>query len=178
MNNKISLIAIVLILIGLISYLFLNNNISPAKESIKPTTEETYSDSDTESYKTPKIISLSRYQGPIGTKIKIHGDNLVDAKGNQNIVIENSKGEKAFMGFGDGEEITDIDGKFIKWDNLAVTIYERTCKDRVTDAGLPCKSWMNITPGKYKIYIDHKNTEGHYESNKVEFTITNDTDSQ
>lgn len=131
-------------------------------------------ESKTRAYRSPVIDSISPSSGSIGTEIKIYGTNLLDNRGDQNVVIVNSKGELAYLGFGDasGSEVRDSAGNFLRWSYLKVKIGSRICKERATDAGLPCASWMTILPGRYFIFIDHTNVQGHFESNRVEFTVS------
>lgn len=117
-------------------------------------------------YSFPVIDSISPTSGPLGTEIKVFGKNMVDARGDQNVAIVNDKGEIAYFGFGDAS---------FERTYLRVKVDSRICKKRGTDATLPCSSWMTVIPGKYYIFIDHNNFQGHFESNKIMFTILRGT---
>ncbi len=170
------LIAIIALLVVGGVYIYKNKKVEvPAVvDTIVQQPNQVQNTSNTSSENTPVIDSITPSNGHVGTEIKIKGKNLVDAGGNQNIVIVNNKEELAYLGFGDatGSDVRDSNGKFLYWSYLKVTIGSKICKNRSTNAGLPCKAWMTILPGNYQMFIDHTNAIGHVESNRAAFTVT------
>ncbi len=114
----------------------------------------------------PSISSVVPSYGSIGASVELKGHNLLSNRGDQNLMIENSNGEKASLGFGDPTHLNTSEGVGMKF-----VVSEKVCKDFATDAGLPCKNWMTIVPGEYKIYVVGPSHE-FFTSNKVNFTIT------
>lgn len=119
---------------------------------------------------TPIITSISQSSGPIGTTVELKGYNLLDNRGDQNLIIENSKGEASSFGFGNPEHL-NLSEKYV---SMKFTLNEKVCKQWGTDAGLPCKDWMIIIPGEYRIYVAGiSNGAGtNMVSNVVKFTVT------
>jgi hypothetical protein len=116
----------------------------------------------------PSVSSIIPDSGSLGTSVELKGYNLLSNRGEQNIVIENSNGDKAYLGFGNTTHL-NISEKYV---SMKFDLSEKVCKDFATDAGLPCKSWMAIVPGEYKIYVIGPSYE-FFTSNKVNFTIIN-----
>ena len=115
------------------------------------------------------ITSISKSSGRIGDTIEIKGTNLLDARGDQNLRIMNSKGEDASLG---PIEITRVDG----YDIMSFTLTNDKCKEFGSDRGGPCMSdSMDITPGEYNIYV--KSVLDNFESNKIKFTVVENTNS-
>ena len=116
------------------------------------------------------ISSISKSSGPIGTAVELKGYNLLSNRGDQNLVIENSKGEVASFGFGNPEHLKPSE----KYVRMNFTLSDRVCKQWETDMGGPCtKGWMTIVPGEYKIYVASNGfTDKSAMSNKVTFIVT------
>jgi hypothetical protein len=113
---------------------------------------------------TPKINSISPTMGPIGTIIQIKGDNLNGFEGDMDAMIENSKGETAFLQGLDGvlKDFKKVD------QTIRVKIESKICKTNNSYSGLPCESYLDITPGIYNIYVYPWGKM----SNKIKFTVT------
>ena len=105
------------------------------------------------------ITSLSSYSGPAGTKLEIRGCNFAGFEGDKNAWIENSQGVRGVLY---GEQ--DSTAKMIK-----VTLKSPLCSKDNSYSGLPCSSYLTLTPGTYKIWTTPwgANTK----SNLATFTI-------
>gem|GEM_PF-2068778 len=113
----------------------------------------------------PVITSISLSSGPIGTVTELKGTNLTGFEGDLDAIIENSKGETAFLpGIGSVPR-TD--------QTIRVKIDGQLCKSNNSYSGLPCTSYLIITPGIYKIYTSPWGKM----SNKVQFTVIGSTSS-
>jgi hypothetical protein len=108
----------------------------------------------------PVISSISPSSGPIGTIIELRGTNLNGFEGDLDAIIENSKGESGYM-LGGNSFITDKN-------LIKVKIESKICKQNNSYSGLPCESYLNITPGVYNIYTAPWGKI----SNKMQFTVT------
>ena len=109
----------------------------------------------------PLIVSITPSSGPIGTVVELKGKNLAGFEGDLDAVLENSKGEIAFLpGIG---QVPRAD------QTIRVKIESKLCKSNNSYSGLPCKDYLSIMPGKYFIYSLPWNKQ----SNKVQFTVTN-----
>ncbi len=111
--------------------------------------------------KLPVITSISQSSGPIGTIITLIGTNLAGFEGDLNAIIENEKGETAFL---PGIGSVPVNDKIIK-----IKIESQLCKKDNSYSGKPCESYLNIIPGTYNIYTAPWGKI----SNKVKFTVTN-----
>lgn len=106
----------------------------------------------------PVISSISPSSGPIGTVVELRGTNLNGFEGDLDAIIENSKGESAYM-----LGMNRTDANLIK-----VRVESKICKQNNSYSGLPCKAYLNITPGVYNIYTSPWGKV----SNKMQFTVT------
>lgn len=111
----------------------------------------------------PTINSISPSTGPIGTIVELRGTNLAGFEGDLDAVIENSKGETAIL-LGTNRAITDPN-------LIKVKIESKLCKANNSYSGLFCTSYLDITPGVYKISTSPWGES----SNKVQFTVIPDT---
>lgn len=112
----------------------------------------------------PVINSIYPTSGPIGTMVTIIGSNLNGFEGDMDAMIENSKGETAFLLGLDGiPSVFQANNQIIR-----VKIEDKICRKGNTYTGLPCESYLNITPGVYNIYAYPWGKM----SNKVKFTVT------
>jgi len=119
-----------------------------------------------------KITSISKTSGSIGDTIVIEGYNILDARGDQNIVIKNSQGDIGYLGFGNPEHI-NVEKKNVK---MSFTLEKEVCRDPATDKGGPCMAGsVSIIPGEYSIYV--KSALANFESNKVKFTVVENSNS-
>jgi len=108
----------------------------------------------------PVIRSILPSSGPIGTVIELKGVNLAGFEGDLDAVIENSKGETAFLpGIG---SVPRTDGI------IRVKIEAKECETNTGYSGLPCQKFLDIVPGAYFIYAAPWNKT----SNKVQFTVS------
>lgn len=88
------------------------------------------------------ITSLSSYSGPVGTSVEIRGCNFAGFEGDKNARIENTQG---VIGILYGEQGSTA--KVIK-----VTLKSPLCSQDNSYSGLPCSSYLTLTPGTYKIW--------------------------
>jgi hypothetical protein len=108
----------------------------------------------------PHIDSISQTSGPIGTIIEIKGENLEGFEGDLNAIIENEKGETAYL---KGIGSVPREDKTIR-----IKIESKVCTLNNSYSGLPCEKYLNITPGIYFIYTSPWGKI----SNKVQFNVT------
>jgi hypothetical protein len=136
----------------------------PNCEFVCPTATTTATSTNTAT-DTPKINSIFPSAGPAGTIIQIKGDNLNGFEGDMDAMIENSKGETAFLPGLDGtlKDSSQINNQIIR-----VKIESEICKTNNSYSGLPCKSYLDIIPGVYNIYVSPWGKV----SNKLRFTVT------
>ena len=106
---------------------------------------------------TPVITSLSSYSGTTGTKLEIRGCNFSGFEGDKYAWVENSQGAKGILRGEAGS--TD---KLLK-----VTLRSPLCEQDNSYNGLPCTSYLTLTPGTYKIYT----TPWGKKSNEATFAI-------
>lgn len=134
----------------------------PNCEFVCPTTTTTSTSTDTAT-NTPKIKSISPTSGHVGTVVVIVGNNLNGFEGDMDAMIENSKGETAFLPGLDGvlKDFKKADQK------IRIKIESKICKTNNSYSGLPCESYLNITPGVYNIYVSPWGKD----SNKLKFTV-------
>jgi hypothetical protein len=103
----------------------------------------------------PRISSLSIYSGTIGTEIVINGFGFAS--------------HDTLVWFDNGSQRGLLWGGMPSSDNfITVKLEEQLCQKYTGGSGLPCPSYMNVVPGKYKIYIENRNGK----SNAVDFTVT------
>lgn len=154
-NQKGFIVPIVIIIIVIVVIYFLAH-VYQSKKTDSPVVINSNLPAQTStSTAQPSITSISTTSGSIGSVIELKGYNLIDVRGDQNIIIENSNKETASFGFGDVTHL-DLSKKF---SSIKFTLAAKVCNQLGTDAGLPCKTWMNIIPGQYKIYIDNIRNE-------------------
>ena len=106
----------------------------------------------------PVITSLSSNSGPVGVKFEIRGCNFSGFEGDKNAWIENTQGVKGLL-YG---EVGSTD-KLLK-----VTLKSALCQTDTSYSGLPCREWLVLIPGVYKIYIMPLGKK----SNEANFSIT------
>ncbi|MDP1688774.1 MAG: hypothetical protein Q8L47_01425 [bacterium] len=105
----------------------------------------------------PYISSLSRYSGVGTILLEINGSNFVGFEGDLNAWIENSQGVKGLLR-GQAGSNNNL---------LKVTLSSPLCKQDNSYSGLECSSWLNLTPGTYKIYVETPTDK----SNIISFSI-------
>lgn len=106
----------------------------------------------------PVITSLSRYSGPIGTKIEIHGCNFSGFEGDLNAWIENNNQGVRGILYGEAGSTSKL---------IKVTLTSPLCQKDNSYSGLPCDAWLTLTPGVYEIYT----TPLGEKSNELTFTV-------
>jgi len=112
---------------------------------------------------SPHINSITPSSGPIGTTIEIKGSNLAGLEGDLDAVFENQGGEPvSITGLG---PVPRADGV------IRIKIPDKVCRVNNSYSGLPCNSYLNMTPGIYKVYAMPWGKK----SNVVTFTITSDS---
>lgn len=105
----------------------------------------------------PVITSISSYFGSVGTKIELGGCNFTGFEGDKNAWIENDQGVKGII-YGEMGSTAKL---------VILTLKSPLCQKDTSYSGLPCDSWLTLTPGVYKIYV----TPWGNTSNIVDFTI-------
>lgn len=108
----------------------------------------------------PFISSIDKSSGPIGTTVTLKGSNLAGFEGDLDAWIENSSGEKGYL--------PGIYSNQVKTNEITVKIPEKACKQINSYSGNPCTSYLNITPGIYKLYTSPWGKK----SNIVTFEVT------
>jgi len=110
--------------------------------------------------KLPVINSIMPNSGSIGTTVEIRGENLAGFESDLHTIIENSKGEKGvILAENQSEYVSDL---------IRIKIRDKFCQQDTSYSGLPCKSYLIIAPGIYKIYTQPWGNK----SNVVNFEIT------
>ena len=152
---------IISILVLLISILLIWNFTQPKNQpATPPTTPVATTTEPLDTNPTPHIDSISQSSGPIGTILELKGQNLAGFEGDLDAIIENEKGETAFLS---GIGRVPREDKTIR-----VKIESKVCTVNNNYSGLPCEKYLNITPGRYFIYTNPWGTI----SNKWQFTVT------
>ena len=105
------------------------------------------------------ITSLSSYSGLVGTKLEIRGCNFAGFESDKIAWVENSQGVKGVL-YGEQGSTAKV---------IKATLKSPLCSQDNSYSGLPCSSYLTLTPGTYKIWIMPwgENTK----SNLVTFTI-------
>lgn len=106
----------------------------------------------------PVIDSISPQSGPVGTVIEVRGKNLLGFEGDRNLWVKNSQGIQGIV-YGDLVSTTSY---------IKATLSSPLCQTDESYRGLPCASWLELTPGVYKIYANPWGNK----TNEVLFTIT------
>jgi hypothetical protein len=109
----------------------------------------------------PVISSINPSSGTTGTIVVLKGKNLAGFEGDLDAWIKDSKGQVAYL---------PSYGK-LQANQITVAIPDKACKANNSYSGLPCKEYLPIVPGNYKIFT---NPWGNL-SNEVYFTVTNDS---
>jgi hypothetical protein len=106
----------------------------------------------------PVITSISPNPATIGQTITVTGRNLKGFEGDKMLIIENSFGQKGII----YDESGSTQDGIIKF-----TLKDTYCTSNTSYSGLPCPSYINITPGTYYIYTQPWGKI----SNKLEFKV-------
>ena len=160
------LIIIVLLVIGGGVYIYKNkkqiNDLPPQTDTaVKiPSSTASLPPSCTDQPESKAVItSLSSYSGPVGTDLEIRGCNFAGFEGDKNAIIENSEGVIGIL-YGESGSTANV---------IKVTLKSPLCSQNNSYSGLPCGSYLTLTPGTYKIYAMPWGTDT--KSNLVNFTI-------
>lgn len=113
-----------------------------------------------------EIKSLNPLFGQIGDYFELEGYNLLDSRGDQNIVIENSSGEVGYLGFGSPRHL-NIEKKYVV---MSFELPNEVCTTMGTDLGVCTGDKFNIVPGNYEIYVVHGGLSD-LESNRITITV-------
>jgi hypothetical protein len=89
----------------------------------------------------PVITSLSSYIWRIGSEIEIRGCNFYGFESDRTIKLTNSAGQEVSLYHLGGPSGT-----------FRVKLNDKICLQDNSYSGLPCQNYLDITPGKYKIY--------------------------
>lgn len=109
------------------------------------------------------IDSITPSDGSIGTVLEIKGRNGFSGYGT--VWMENSEGTSGvLLGNPNSDDSTIIETK---------PIPSRLCNHDEGGRGMPCSTWMEVSPGTYKIFVTGPNNLGQYsKSNSVNFIVT------
>jgi hypothetical protein len=107
----------------------------------------------------PAIISIEPSSGPIGTNIAL---SVTGPMGHDNHVWMANGTQKGLLWSGD-PPLVNLGNQYIE-----VTLPAKLCQQYTGASGLPCSSWMEVTPGVYEIYLENQ----YGKSNSVNFTVT------
>ena len=105
----------------------------------------------------PIIRTISPSSGPVGTKITLTGCGFRGFEGDTDLWFTNSKEVKGVL-YGNANN-TDT--------SITATIPAKLCTQNTSYQGIPCPSYMDITPGAYSV-----TESGYGTSNAVTFTVT------
>lgn len=114
----------------------------------------------------PRITSLSRSFGPIGTELEVKGCMLSGFEGDLDVYFERADGQKIML--------TDTYGSYSKTGDKRIKVMvKEPCQQGETIygrySGIPSLcSYIPLTPGLYKVYVEPYGKK----SNTVSFTIT------
>jgi PKD repeat protein len=103
------------------------------------------------------IKSITPSSGPVGTTIKLTGCNFRGFEGDTNLWFTNSSGVKGVLNGGMNNSNSLI----------TATLPAQLCTVDNSYSGLPCPSYMDLTPGTYSV-----TESGYGASNSVTFTVT------
>jgi hypothetical protein len=153
---KKTLITVLVIIILIVLAVLGLSNPKEVPTSVPVATSTTPVDSNP----LPHIDSISQTSGPIGTILELKGTNLAGFEGDLDAVIENEKGETAYLkGIGSVPREDQT---------IRVKIESKVCTLNNSYSGLPCEKYLDITPGIYFIYTSPWGKI----SNKVQFNVT------
>lgn len=155
-NIKLSILLLLIILSSCV------NNITSIKTEpvvtepiiTKPDLQTTCIDEDEW---IPIITSISTNSWTIETKLEINWCNFSGFEWDKNVWIENEQGIKGIL--------YSKSGSTSKL--LNINFKASVCENDNSYSGLPCDSWLELIPWKYKIYV----MPWWKESNKIDFTI-------
>jgi hypothetical protein len=109
----------------------------------------------------PVINSINPSSGSVGTVITLKGKNLAGFEGDLDAWIKNSNGQVAYLpSYGKPQA-----------NQITVLIPDKACKANNSYSGLPCKEYLPIVPGNYKIFTSPWGKN----SNDVYFTVKGDS---
>lgn len=108
----------------------------------------------------PAISSVSPSSALIGTKVELRGQNFAGFEGDKYAWIENVTTHTKGIIYGDTKNATDT--------LIPFTLEGKYCTADTSYSGLPCPSYLTITPGNYEIFV----VPWGKMSNKVQFTVT------
>lgn len=119
---------------------------------------------DGEVFESAAVITyMSHTSGPVGTKLEVRGCNFAGFESDKNLWIENAQGVKGIL-YGEREPSSPTYSKVVK-----VTLESKLCTHDTSYSGLPCNSYLTLTPGVYKLWSSPGNEKT--KSNVVTFTI-------
>ena len=136
-----------------------NNGFLPGASTTTSSTSNNSSQStSTSTQPAPVITSINPSSGPIGTIIELKGNNLAGFESDLNVWIENSHGVKGIL-YSEPGSTSKL---------MNVVLKSQACQTDESYRGLPCASYLNLTPGTYKIYTYPWGNM----SNTVQFIVT------
>ena len=109
---------------------------------------------------TPVIFSITPKTGPIGTTFVIKGTKLNGFEGGTYLYFVKGNNETG--------SITATSYLPAGATSLEFTLPDKMCTKNMGESGLPCPSYMTITPGVYTLYVRPWTKE----SNTINFTVT------
>jgi hypothetical protein len=138
------------------------NEVSPATISESSNTKENFVKTEIKQTK-PKILSLNKKSFKYGDKVEIRGENFYAFENDKVIILENTAGEKIYLG-------TDWN----EWHSfISFTLQEVVCTVPEGESGLGCTDgrgkMVSLKKGTYKMYYPNFSTNQN--SNMVDFII-------
>jgi hypothetical protein len=159
---------VALLVIGGVVYFYRQASYVPKISVVEPisttnqyatSTEPTYESVGKYGNPLPVVISnITPNHGPVGAVIEVTGKNLAGFEGDLNLWFENADGVKGIL-YSDNR----LNNTYIR-----ATIPAKLCQSDNSYSGLPCKAWLELIPGVYKVYAYPWGEK----SNVVEFTLT------
>lgn len=167
-NKKWIVVLIIVILIGIVIYFGQSNSESEENEVIDIQATDKVDVTKDKNIEIPTICvdqdqgepvitAVSKYYVSVGEELTIEGCNLAGFEGDKNIWIESDQGVRGII-YGDESSTAK---------SINIVLESKICQQDNSYSGLPCKEWLNLESGKYKVYVNTWTKE----SNKVEIEI-------
>jgi hypothetical protein len=106
----------------------------------------------------PSITSILPTPATVGSNIIVTGKNLNGFEGDKNIWIKNGAGQKGII-YGERDNLTTT---------IKFTLADKYCAVDTSYSGVPCPSYITITPGSYLVFVENQNGI----SNTLNFKVT------
>jgi len=108
---------------------------------------------------TPTIDSITPAQLQVGTPVTIQGKYLNGFEGGTDIWFENTAGESGVI---EASSYAPAGAA-----SLTLTLPSRLCRQSMGESGAPCPSYLDVSPGSYKVFVKAWS----FSSNKVSVVV-------